>query len=432
MNIFLSGQPESPFALSIAPHCLLAVFAIAAVGGCAAQGSSVMVQPSASQLGPRLKVNEEPRKDSHFPSHRELSQLATKPAPAVPTDELRVEAPGFELVGALPDVIVDMTPSMVTPETQSVHAFVSANAGRFSISEAMNCFARQVGALGLTETGRPSISLTRFFGARCGSTAQALNFTMLRGSVSSEMKTAKAVKSWSKSVTDQLPKLDLPASAVMGSAFVRGPSSGESGNNDAVFVVAWGQPKVRVGPIARTPLGATAVIEGELLVEGERLRAMVTRGRYRAADCVIDHRVVLPRFRLKCPVDKGDRQAWIDIVAFKPGRILGRSALTILVSPAAAELRTYRRTVNLSSTAQMSEPEAVRAALLNLVNRARKQAGLPPFKLAVAQSDLAQKLAPHFFGAAFFRTEVATVADRIVMGLRAGWAVPGGPDRLHW
>jgi hypothetical protein len=66
--------------------------------------------------------------------------------------------------------------------------------------------------------------------------------------------------------------------------------------------------------------------------------------------------------------------------------------------------------------------------LASLVGQVRGQAGLKALHLAEAQSQTARRLAPHYF-AAMSGLESEEVADKVVLGLRAGWEV-GAPLRM--
>ena len=65
---------------------------------------------------------------------------------------------------------------------------------------------------------------------------------------------------------------------------------------------------------------------------------------------------------------------------------------------------------------------------MTCINQTRAQAQLPPLELSSAQSQTAARLAPHYF-AAVLGSEPELVADKVVLGMRAGWDV-GAP--LHY
>jgi len=390
--------------------------------GCAASGPQIAKKNARDATA--AKRSEAPAKNSPFPSHRELSELGAAPTPVARPSMATVDAPGFELVGALPDVIQDVQPQAMTPFTKPLHDFAVTRQGMVMVSGAMHCFAKQIATFRMDSEGHPSASFIRFLAARCGTVAQRISFTVLKGKTPAKATDEEVAKRWGTKLPERLASLQLGAAGVLGAAAVRR-------GNQAVWVVAWGQRRVRMTPLARTASGNRITFEGEILIPAERLSALVTKGDYGVGYCRFDPRVRMPRFKVTCPVNKGDHKAWVDLAAFQPGRVLGQHVVQLLVTPSGAKVRKYERSLKLSSTAQMAEPKAVQMALVGLINGVRAKAGLKPVSLATAQSDLVQQLAGHYFGALVFQTAPETVADRIVMGLRAGWDVPGSVWRGH-
>jgi hypothetical protein len=66
-----------------------------------------------------------------------------------------------------------------------------------------------------------------------------------------------------------------------------------------------------------------------------------------------------------------------------------------------------------------------------VVNQARSQASLAPLELAAVESQTAAQIAGHYF-AAILGLEPETVADQVVLGLRAGWDVEGAVRMGHF
>ena len=68
---------------------------------------------------------------------------------------------------------------------------------------------------------------------------------------------------------------------------------------------------------------------------------------------------------------------------------------------------------------------------MGLLNQVRKEAGLSPVTLNAAQSNTAARVAPHYF-AAIRGGAPETVADTVVLGMSAGWQIPGLVGEGHF
>ncbi|MCA9550282.1 MAG: hypothetical protein KC933_09620 [Myxococcales bacterium] len=164
------------------------------------------------------------------------------------------------------------------------------------------------------------------------------------------------------------------------------------------------------------------VVEGHLLVSDAVIRASVNVGDVGFAACVADLSLQMPRFRMRCPVSPADPQTWIQMASFPPGRYLGRTALNLLVAPGEPS-DVYARRKLPGTDAEVTQ-QTLTARFLEAVNAVRASAGLPALQLEAAESELASRLAPHYFDAAQVRLDPAR-ADLIYLGLRAGWEVSG-------
>jgi hypothetical protein len=132
--------------------------------------------------------------------------------------------------------------------------------------------------------------------------------------------------------------------------------------------------------------------------------------------------VALPRFAVRCPIDPSDDAATVELAAFAPRRIFGPVVVSAQLWPRGDPPPVFARPELVASLRGPVEGD-LRATLARLIDGVRRDAGLPPIALAERQSETAATLAPHFFAAAARRDEPAM--ETIVLGLRAGWQVPG-------
>jgi hypothetical protein len=102
--------------------------------------------------------------------------------------------------------------------------------------------------------------------------------------------------------------------------------------------------------------------------------------------------------------------------------VLGTVVARLLVWPSGAPAATLPD----ASFVHRAVPAGVdpRAQLFALLNEVRATAGLPPVSLSARQSSVAGDVAPHYF-ASLAGAEPPDVADKVVLGLRAGWDIEG-------
>ena len=103
----------------------------------------------------------------------------------------------------------------------------------------------------------------------------------------------------------------------------------------------------------------------------------------------------------------------------KPGDVKGaRNYVAEALDAVRAEVKA------LGGRAEVATPEQFTTKLMNAVNGVRKQAKLAPLALAARQSEIAARLAPRFFAAVMGKVDPLD-ADRIVLGIIAGWDIEG-------
>jgi hypothetical protein len=109
--------------------------------------------------------------------------------------------------------------------------------------------------------------------------------------------------------------------------------------------------------------------------------------------------------------------------------VLGDTVVEALVFPSGKPDKTYAR-ARRAASAPLDRAVMTRA-LVERLNAVRSEAGLGPVRVSAAESRRAELLAPHYFAAVAGEGDV-TVADRIALGLQAGWDVEGVVRHGHF
>lgn len=177
-------------------------------------------------------------------------------------------------------------------------------------------------------------------------------------------------------------------------------------------------------PAVRDVIGLGRVVElaGRVNEPVSQVSAYITRG---ALDSVACQRVLgvrAPEFRLRCELPQGAPEAWIDIYARRPRATLDHRVMTLSLPLHGEPDRVFVRPARADTVDASATADGFRRAL-TLVNEARLEAGSPPLELAEAQSNqLCAGLTA--FLAARPQEGLASVRDRIVLAMMAGWQVP--------
>jgi hypothetical protein len=354
---------------------------------------------------------------SRFPTRAELERLEQTPPPALSAGG-RVDVPRFALAGPLPAEAQLAPHAPSTPWEQLLADAAQARHGLVYVSESMSCVSREAGRYVLENGQLPARSAERFLRARCGVVAPDLALWTSKGTVPADVTDAQVFDHWKG---DFAPKITQALSG-RGSQLA-GIWFGRKGDQAMVLVAVVS----RQVELERVPLSAEAggkvVIRGELLTPAATVDALVNVGAHGFRVCAGTPSVALPRFEVTCEVDPQDKTTWIEVAAFPAGRLVGHLVADLMIAPSGALPDVYERP-SYGLFADVAPGTDVASRILTMVNGVRTQASLGPLTLAPAQSATATKVAPHYF-AALNGQEPETMADQVVLGLRAGWDVPG-------
>jgi hypothetical protein len=359
-----------------------------------------------------------------FPSPSELEELAEAPPPAA---DLEVEVRDVErwtLAGPFPEAVGAAAFDDASPFGRLLADAARERAGLVVPTEAMHCFAREIGRYRLEHHADPDHAFQRYARARCGASVASVSIGHLEGSAPEGIDDARLLEHW-RAAAEQMIREQL-----VGGPRTAGIWLGRAGER-AVAVLAVGRRELRIDEL-RTALapGERVAIRGEVLEPTQALAALVNRGRFGVAVCEADPEVALPRFHFECEPDPGDEHAWLTLSRTPPGRLLSTSALEVLIWPRGAPTRIYERPV-YAPPLPMASAEALDGQIAELVNRLRAEAGAAPLAFEREQSATAGALAPHFF-ASLFGNDPQTNADLVLLGLLAGWDVDGLIQDAHF
>jgi hypothetical protein len=351
-----------------------------------------------------------------FPTREELGRIAAVPVPAHLFDDTGKDVPTWDLGSQLPDAVDDATHEDATPWGQ---LFGEAVAGRsVAATLAMHCVAQETAAFVLDNQGLPAVPLQRFIAARCGLPNGRVSLGAITVKADDRIPDAQIFAHAQADVKKSLVSMLPPGGGDAGIAYAR--------KNGRVAVVMTATP--RMVRMERTPLvpggDGTVFLRGELLQPATSVRGVINRGRFGFARCTVDRAVALPRFSLACPTSREDEVAWLEVAAFPPGHIMGVDVVQMLVWPAGNPGKTYARLAHAAAPdAPPPAGDAVKA-LVQELNRVRKEAGLRALVLAEKETQSVAQLAPYYF-AGLSEGGRHDVADVVALGLRAGWEVDG-------
>jgi hypothetical protein len=241
-----------------------------------------------------------------------------------------------------------------------------------------------------------------------------------------------ALQSWGVDVTDSVPDEAVIAAVhkQLGQLDAAATQAGVALVRDArraVVVIAHATPSVTVEAFSQVvDVTRGLTIRGRVLFEVDSLRAIINRSEYGVGPCTLDPAIALPAFSMRCELAPGDESAWVQVLALPRGRVLGREVLGLLALRS-SDVATHYQPPHGDSPLPVQNPAEFEAAVPKLVNAVRAQIGLAPLQIAPKQSSVASAMSAAFFSSLLSEeTAAREVADRITLGLLAGWDVRGG------
>ena len=347
--------------------------------------------------------------EEKFPPRAELQQVALRVPKLDTAKHERVAVDSWALAGPFPSeaTITPVKPS--TPWELALAHAVPAVGNALSVE--LQCIAREVARFMVARKDYPGNSLQKFIERRCATTASRVHLNSLTGEIPPTVTEAQWIAEWK----DDLAKLAQPLGTpdVAGLCVLR---EGKFG----VMVLASADVSARfTQPVPLVGTTGTVIVRGRLAMGGaERIGALINKGALAVEQCKTLDAVSSPEFAFECPVDAADLRTTLEIVKWDAGRILGSEVASFLLWPKAAPVSVWQRP---SGGGDVPKGE-FNARFLRAVNALRAGAKLSQLTLSQPQSDSAALLAPHYFAAGFGEGD-ALDADRIALGMMAGWDV---------
>lgn len=285
---------------------------------------------------------------------------------------------------------------------------------------AMRCLAQELSRVYLLNGKAPDAGLHRFLAGRCGALVSMAETLVWKQDVPEAVYTSLAFKQMSPQLHEELRAYLTGGGMQVGMGLSR-----EKGK--VVMVLAKAKPLVELKSFSRMiDAQSQIVLRGRLTNPATELSAHVNHGSYGVKRCEVDEALPLPEFRVRCQLAAADDHAWIQVNALPPGRVLGTSVLSVLALRTPDAAHTYTRRA-LGDARPVQDDQGFRATVIELVNRVRAQASMPPLQAAERQSQAVASLVTPFYNAVLNEGEAADeMVNRISLGLMAGWAVDTG------
>jgi hypothetical protein len=352
---------------------------------------------------------------SRFPSESELSKLPPPPSASQLGVVTQDDIGAWTLTGPFPER-VEMAPhAAASPFEVLLSEAAAGRSGLAVTSQAMHCAAREVGAFILERQRPPPVALLDFMAARCGAVGASFRQAWYHGDVPSSVSDEELFSRWKPEVEK------LIGSSLGGGAVAAGVWFGRDGSRAVVSLVSTLR-QVLIAPVSPVVAGDQIALSGEVLMNVEEISANVNQGRLGYAACEMDAAVALPRFALRCPLAADDATAIVEVGLREPGRMLGISALRILVRRPNEPADRWQRAAGSSELS--AEPGDFAQQVAAALGRVRAGEELRPLGLSLPQSEAANELAPYVFAGSMGAGSPA-LADLAVLGLYAGWQVGG-------
>jgi hypothetical protein len=360
-----------------------------------------------------------------FPQAGELASLPSLPPPdesvsptGVSVDHWAVDAP----VPAGENAPTDDT----SPWGAIARSAAQAHPGT-RVSPAMRCAALETARFYVEKQGLPTESLRRFLVARCAGTSPDTRVFFYAIAPPPGVSDDALLAQSRGPVAEQLERVLRD-----GTQQVIGLAAYRSKDRFAVAGLVGSEPAA-LDPVSPAPDDPRRIVlRGTLRSAAADAIALVNQGDFGFAYCTPDAAVHLPAFSFTCTLAPGDSYAWAQILVRRVGRVLVDAVADVILyagDPARTEYRAGPSAGGDGGQSTVSPAAASRATddfkarLVIAINSVRSRGGLAPLTVAAKQSDSDSRLVGTMLDATVKHRD--TDADRIALGMLAGWDVEG-------
>jgi len=350
-----------------------------------------------------------------FPTLKALQRIAAQPVQRPAKSVGQVPSSGWQVDARR---AARSSQEAWQPSTASERAFVgllSAQNRPLRTPSALACAAHELGRFQLETGSEVPSALHSFVLGACGAVTPESARLSLSGTVTGNLSDDELWPRFAESIRTQLVA-GLPATATDVGFWL-----GRSGDH-VVASLVYAEQRHTLQPFSLVSADENRVtFAGRLQDHVDHVEGYINQGRFGVESCVVDPGVSPPQFRIVCPMAPSDRTAWVQLMYVRPGRVLGTLFLETLLRRGESEMPVY---VESAGSRLSGDKIGFSQGVLAELNEVRRQAGLGPVTLADEQSATAGKLASHYFAGVTSRRS-DTLLDDIVLGLLAGWQVPG-------
>jgi hypothetical protein len=342
-----------------------------------------------------------------FPSRTDLNEIMRRPRSGAPREHQKTVA-----VEEWQPLAAEQQPS--SDAEALLKRVADAKRQDLAISPQLSCAAREAAGFFAQHRAWPDQQLEAHIAGVCGATQLGLGLAVWAAPLEA-IADAAGRSDWYTAIAQQLSE-SLPLEANVGGAAEIADST------HGVFVTA-----LAIEQITWEKVSTVADAEGRVELAGSvRMPAAFVHGlsnvgAYSVKGCESDLQVAAPRFRMTCQLDANDSSAWVSLQVLPPGRVLEHAAARLLLRREGTPLTFTAATKNLAPET-VTDPRVFTERLIALVNKTRVAARLPTLRLEQRQSVTSAQLAPHYFQS---ESPVDGTADKIALGVMAGWDVPG-------
>jgi hypothetical protein len=350
-----------------------------------------------------------------FPGAGELASLPSLPPPDESVSPTGVPVDRWAL-NATPPAGDGLPAEDTSPWGAIAQSAAQAHPGQARVSPAMRCAALETARFFVEKQGLPTESLRRFLVARCGGTSPDTRVFFYAFTDAAALSDDALLAKSRGPVAEQLERLlkDGPPQVI-------GLAAYRSKDRFAVAGLVGADP-VTLEPVAPAPDDPRRVVlRGTLRSPAADAVALVNQGDFGFASCAPDPGVHLPAFSFTCTLAPGDSYAWAQILVRRAGRVLDDAAADVILYGGDPARTEYRAGPTAGDEVQPAGD--FKARLVMAINAVRGRGGLAPLTVAAKQSDSDARVVGTMLDATFKHR--GTDADRIALGMLAGWDVEG-------